>query len=734
MRYVLGALITALFVFHATGINSFGLIDRLENFAYDTRLALTLPGGIDERIVIVDVDERSLNKEGRWPWNRAKLATIVDNLFDEYGIGILGFDMVFPEEDGSGPIRDLSNSALSAGDDAFVEQLDYYAKTIDADARFAESMQGRPVVLGYVFHDDDKAESKGMLPPPAIEKRRWQRQWVYPAGKSNYSANRPSLQNAAQNAGFFTNAALDDDGLWRRVSMLIEYEDDLYPALSLAVAATYLGERVAPGVIEDSGLLLSYPTMEWISLGSRRIPVDDRVAALIPYRGEEGSFPYVSAVDVLHKQIEDPALLKDAIVLVGARATGLSDHRPSPIGLGRLFPGVEIHANLVAAILDDEFKHRPAYTRGMEVSLLVLISLLIMYGVRRMLPLAATLYCGALLAIVIAGNIAFWSVFDLVVPVASSCMLIAILYSLNMAYGYFGEARARRELGGLFGQYVPPELVEEMSADPGHYSLAGDRREMTVMFSDVRGFTHISETLDPRELSQLLNEFLTWFTRIIHDHRGTIDKYMGDGVMAFWGAPIRDERHADRAVAASLQLIEELPALRRTFAERGWPELRIGIGLNSGVMNVGNMGSDFRMAYTVVGDAVNIGARLEDITKNYGVDILVGEHTQRLVNDIAFREVDRVRLRGRDRPVTVYEPLGPRNIIEAQRMDELTLYRQGLNYYRRKEWDLAELQFINLKQMFPHNGLYAAYLERIRQYRSTPPDANWDGTHVYDNT
>jgi len=232
----------------------------------------------------------------------------------------------------------------------------------------------------------------------------------------------------------------------------------------------------------------------------------------------------------------------------------------------------------------------------------------------------------------------------------------------------------------------------------------------------------------------MLNEFLTWFTRVIHEHRGTIDKYMGDGVMAFWGAPIVDDRHASRALAASMQLVQELPSLQKLFSDRGWPEIRIGIGLNTGLMNVGNMGSDFRMAYTVIGDAVNIGARIEDITRYYGVAILVGEETRDQADEFTYREVDRVRLRGRDQPITIYQPLSLAEEDKGAFNDELKLYQQGLSYYRRQNWDLAELQFINLQRSHPETKLYETYLGRIRNFRLNPPGEDWDGTFAYEET
>jgi adenylate cyclase len=270
-----------------------------------------------------------------------------------------------------------------------------------------------------------------------------------------------------------------------------------------------------------------------------------------------------------------------------------------------------------------------------------------------------------------------------------------------------------------------------MSENPGNFSMEGESREMTVLFSDVRGFTTISEGLNPKELSQLMNEYMTPMTRIIHKHRGTIDKYIGDAIMAFWGAPIRDPAHARNAVLAALEMQVVLAVMRPRFIERGWPEVRIGVGLNTGVMSVGNMGSAFRMAYTVMGDAVNLGSRLESITKQYGVGILVGELTQQAVPDVVFRELDRVRVKGKDEPVAIFEPVGLAGQIDQAVLNEIELFRQAIILYRGQKWDLAEIHLLNLQKTSPESLVYSLYLERIAYFRANPPGVEWDGVFTF---
>ena len=318
-----------------------------------------------------------------------------------------------------------------------------------------------------------------------------------------------------------------------------------------------------------------------------------------------------------------------------------------------------------------------------------------------------------------------------VLPVALTVIMIFVMFLLNMSYGFFIERRRKAELGGLFGHYIPPELVEEMSNDPTTYSLEAEDREMTVLFSDVRGFTTLSEGLDPKELSSLMNEFLTPLTQIIHENRGTIDKYMGDCVMAFWGAPIADPEHATHALQSGLAMIERMYALRDEFLERGWPEIKIGVGINTGVMSVGNMGSEFRMAYTVMGDAVNLGSRLEGLTKQYGVDLLVGEDTKKYIDDYVFRKLDNVKVKGKAEPVEIFEPLGKVTEVSTEELDELRLYNEALKDYLNQDWSMAIKRFQNLQNLYVDRELYKLYLDRSKFFQDNPPGEDWDGVFTF---
>jgi adenylate cyclase len=309
---------------------------------------------------------------------------------------------------------------------------------------------------------------------------------------------------------------------------------------------------------------------------------------------------------------------------------------------------------------------------------------------------------------------------------------LLLLYAMNMSWGYFVESRTKRQLTGLFGQYVPPELVEEMSRDPENYSMAGRKAELTVLFSDVRGFTTISEGLEPDELATLMNQYLGAMTIVVRKHRGTLDKYIGDAIMAFWGAPVDDPEHARNAVLTGLEMHAALHELNKDLAARGWPELKIGVGVNTGPMTVGDMGSPVRQSYTVMGDAVNLGSRLEGITKQYGVGMIVGETTRELLKkEFVFRELDRVRVKGKEDPVGIYEPVGEEGKVERGDMEEIKLWNQALRAYRAQDWDQAELTLMNLQRMKPRY-LYDLYVKRVEHLRKEPPGENWDGVTVFE--
>jgi len=729
----LSAAITIFFLLNASYVTQWHFIKQLENAAYDVRLRTTMPGGQDDRIVIIDIDEKSLAEEGRWPWPRTRVAHLVDLLFDKYKIALLGMDVVWAEPDessGLGTLESLAANQLSENRE-YLEVLSSLRPGLMNDDIFAQSLKNRPVVLGYYFDTETRigeANKSGKLPSPVFTNADFNGRALNIFEASGFGANLSAIQDAATDAGHF-NPDPEIDGIVRKVPMLILHEEQYYASLSLAIARQLMGGlEVKPVFVEGTRDDESYSGMEWLQIGNYQIPVDEYARSLIPYRGPKESFFYVSASDILNDKLPIEQL-SGRIALLGTSAPGLLDLRSAPMQTN--YPGVEIHANLVAGFIDQNIKHSPAWVMGAEIVLLLLTGLFMGLLLPVMSPLIASIFTLVILVLSTLLNFYVWQSSDIVLPVASSLLLIVLLYVANMSYGYFIESRGKRQLAGLFGQYIPPEIVSEMSSEPAHFSLKGESRNMTVFFSDVRDFTSISESLDPSDLQDLMNELLTPVTRTIHQHRGTIDKYMGDAVMAFWGAPLNDPEHARHAVHAGLDIIGMLKDLRKEFQAKGWPPLRLGIGIHTGVMHVGDMGSEFRKAYTVMGDAVNLGSRLEGITKQYGVQFIVSESTKTVVNDVLYRELDEVRVKGKDKPVKIFEPLGIKGEVSSDARDELKLYDQARKYYKEQQWDLAELQFLNLQKQSPMTKLYSVYLDRIQYFRKDPPGDNWDGVFTY---
>lgn len=740
LRGLLAALLL-LFAGHVAHFYALPLLDTLDAVVYDGKVRWSANAALDDRIVIVDIDEKSLQALGRWPWSRDRMADLVDRLFDDYHASVLGFDVVFAEPDTSSGLTVLDRLASTAlrGNPGFQASLKQLRPTLDFDARFAAALRGRPVVLGYYFSSGNTVEhASGALPPASLPAGTFQGRSIAFSTWSGFGANLSVLQNAAVAGGHF-NPQVDPDGVTRRVPLLAEYRcaacaaAGYYEALSLAVVRQVVGaERIVPGYPADAGGS-AYGAMEWLALptsrGEIRIPVDENVAALVPFQGPQGHFRYVSAVDVLEKRV-DVGALSNRIVLVGTTAPGLLDLRVTPFDA--TYPGVELHASLIAGMLDGNLRNRPPYVIGADLLVLLVAGGLLVLFLPGASPLRATVITAFSTLVLVGVNLWAWSA-GLVLPLAAGVGAVITLYGVNMSWGYFVESAAKRQFAALFGHYVPPELVAEMARNPARYSMAGRKADLTVLFADVRGFTAIAEALPPDELALLMNEYLGQMTAIIRRYQGTLDKYMGDAIMAFWGAPVEDPDHARHAVAAALEMQQAVTLLNTRLLERGWPALRIGIGINTGVMTVGDMGSSVRRAYTVLGDAVNVAARLEPLGAVYGAGIVVGEETrQRLKGQMVLRELDRVRVKGRSESLRIFEPLGIEGAVSHDVAERLKLWNQVLRAYRQQLWDQAEVALLNLERMAP-DALYRLYTSRIAALRRSPPADGWDAVTRFDS-
>jgi adenylate cyclase len=514
--------------------------------------------------------------------------------------------------------------------------------------------------------------------------------------------------------------------------------------LALATARVALGaSKIKPIMFKPEELIglsgeevRTYGALKGILMNTKPQPLaiglERDLQVIIDYKGKGGpaggQYRYVSLVDVLHERVPMD-VLADNVVLVGTTSAGLRDLRASPTNID--YPGVEMHANVISSILDGDFKQEPDFSIGLQLGQHAVVGILLGVLLPLLTPLMSIIVSLSALGAVVGLNLYMFHSLNYVIPVAATMLLVASLFIFNLAWGYLFEFRKSRAMVNLFGEYVAPELVAEMAENPESYNMEGETRELTVLFCDVRGFTTISEGLSANQLREYINLYLTAMSEDIRGNRGTLDKYIGDAVMAFWGAPVALPDHASRAVATALKMLETANRLNADFLARNWPELKIGIGLNTGDMRVGDMGSKIRRAYTVMGDAVNLGSRLEGITKEYGVGLVVGEATKLAAPEFAYRELDRVRVKGKNEPVPIFEPIGLALEIDENTRAELDLWHEALGLVRAQKWEEAERLLRKLHGSYPERKLYELYLERIDYYRENPPGVEWDGVTTF---
>ena len=726
VRVLVSVGLSTVFLCHSIGFINIGIIERLELIAYDAHLKFTVPNKKSNDIVIIDIDESSLTAEGRWPWSRNKIAKLVENLFVDYQISMLGFDIVFAEPDSSSGLPILENLANTTfkSSQEFAVGLAGLRETLNYDKIFAESIARYPIVLGIYFNSTDvDAQKIGVLPEPLMTAEELKSSKDYVLKATGFGSNLKIFTESALGAGHFSQQP-DPDGVVRRQPMLINYQGNIYPSLSLEMIRRIMGSGEVQPLFASSGG--GYDSLEGLVIEGLNIPIDFEGKTLIPFRGGPGNFDYVSATDILNKNA-DVSLLKNKLVIVGTTAPGLFDMRATPVS--ETYPGVEIHASLISGLLNQRGLKQPEYVLGYEMIVLVIAGFVMTIAGALLSPFHASLFGILLIANIIGLSHLGWSN-GTVLPVASGILMVVAIFMLNMSYGYFVESRGKKLITGLFGQYVPPELVDEMAEAPNKYTQKAESKELTVLFSDVRDFTSISESLAPGDLSDLMNEYLTPMTKVIHQSRGTIDKYMGDAIMAFWGAPLGDDRHVKNALVAAKEMVLILKDINKIFEDKGWPKIQIGIGIHTGEMSVGNMGSTFRMAYTVLGDNVNLTSRLEALTKQYGVTCMVSEDIVKRDQENYFREIDRVRVKGKENPVSIFELMDEgmdKELLEK----ELNLNAKALQAYRNLDWSGATQLYRELSLLTTQPVKYEIFLDRIEFFKLTPPKADWEG--VFDH-
>jgi adenylate cyclase len=689
-------------------------------------------------VVIIDLDEKSLREVGQWPWPRTILADLVSKLA---GTGVLcvAFDVVFPEPDRLSPAN-LAHALPGLPPEAAAA----LAKVPGGDELFAQTIKRTPVVLGRAAREQGSSDpSPARTTPVAL---------VSAGGSSSADPlkklihfgglvrNVPVLEEAAPGLGIFMLAE-EKDNIVRRVPLAIAVGESIYPALSVEMLRIALKQNAYVIASNAAGV---ESIRVGPSKGGVRIPTDDQGRVWVHFADPDPR-RYVSAADVLAGRVP-PERLAGKLAIVGTSAAGLLDIKAT--AAGRSMPGVEVHAQLLEQVLAQELDSahaskplsRPNWAVGGEVILAAVVGLIIIV----VLPMAGAWWA---LGIAVAGIGALaavaWRLFateGFLIDVTYPAFVILVLYLLLTFVGYVREEAQRRRIRATFSLYAPPTVVARIEKDPALVKLGGEEREMTLLFSDVKGFSRISENYNAARLTQLINRLLNPLTKAILEQEGTVDKYMGDAIMAFWNAPVDQPDHARRACRAALELQrrvgpvnDEIRAECEAAGAKYMP-LAVGVGLNSGPCCAGNMGSDLRMNYTVLGDNVNVASRLEGQTRSYAVDIVVGESTQAAAPEFAYLELDLIRVVGKQEPVRIFALLGDEKLANDPAFKALAeVHAAMLAAYRAQDWTAARNFIARARALdFGLNlgGLYDIYVERIDEYSEVPPDPGWDTVYV----
>lgn len=702
----------------------------LELKLYDLKFrmrGLQKPG---PEVVIVAIDDASLKSLGRWPWSREVMAELLSRL-KAAGPRVIALDIIFAERQETAAlttIKNLRRVLKTSGEvsPTLLNLLEQEERRADADGHLARVIAGEPpVLLGFYFQN---VGGRSALKPDALMQTsapkgstynlvRWldKQPTALPImGAEGMEVNIPEIANAAAGSGFF-NMIPDVDGTIRWLPQAILYGPDLFTPLALVAVQHYLGNP-------PLGLTLSRLGVQNIRLGNLQLPVDHFSRLLINYLGPEGMFPYFSAADLMEGKLPAHAL-KDKIVLVGATAVGIYDLRVTPFS--GIYPGVEIQATLIDNLLRGQFLR---YPRTPQLpALLIVLSLGVLLGV--VLPRLSAAWSFIFTLFLVEGYTTFnyflFSRAGLQLELFYPLLVIGGIYTGITVQRFLHEEKERARVKKAFQSYVAPEVVDEILKHPERLHLGGERRELTILFTDIRGFTSLAETLEPEVLVELLHDFLNPMSEIIVTHGGTIDKYIGDAIMALFGAPLERPDHAALACRTALAMTNKLKELCQEWVARGRPPMRIGVGLNSGTVAVGNMGSDRLFNYTAIGDNVNLASRLEGLTKYYGTDILIsGATVQALDGNFILREVDLVRVKGKAQPLTIYQLLGE-GTPEPDLARFLEIYHQGRELFRHRQFQESAAAFAEALELQPEDIPSRHYLELSDKLLAEPPGPDW---------
>jgi len=711
-------------------------LEFMELKTYDLRFVYRGELNPGNEIALVVIDEKSLDEIGRWEWPRFVITELIDKL-KKCNAKVIGFDMAFPEPDQHSELKTITSikqeaEKLKIANQEFYDSLTKKAAQADTDTILARAIKEVDnVVIGCFFHKGKEVIKESSITDAQFEK--YASKYKYPfytlparSGKiqdfriteaQSLEVNLPSLTAASKLSGYF-NIIPDSDGVVRTIDLVTRYKDHFLIPLALQVLRHYFDYPEVELKFHEGGV-------EKVRLGNIDIPCDFEGKMLINYRGRQKTFKHYSFTDIIHDRISAYEFT-NKIVLVGATAIGIYDIRNTPFD--KIFPGLEVHANVIDTILRSDFLYRSQWVRLMDILIIIGMGLFTGLMLPRLKAISGALLTATIFFLYLFVACSVFTYYRLLVSIIYPVMVHLLIYIAITAYHYMIEEREKRRIRATFQHYLAASVVEEILKDPDKLKLGGEEKELAILFSDIRDFTSISERLSPSQIEQLLNEYFTSMTSVIFKYGGTLDKYMGDAIMAFFGAPLDQSDHHLRACLTATGMIEELKMLQQKWEKRELPPLDIGIGINSGLMVVGNMGSDSLFDYTVIGDNVNLGARLESLNKQYGTNIIVSEFTYRYVNDqFSFRELDLVQVKGKEKVVKIYELLGKENIPPKWEEMFLTHYEEGLKRYRNREWMRAIEEFSVALKAFPHDVTTRLYITRCEEFKKSPPPDDWGG-------
>ncbi len=728
----------AVFIGIIAYVNGISFLDLVELETIDLRFQSRGKVRPGPEVVLAVVDEKSIAREGKWVWSRSKFVNLLDRL-SAAGAKVVAFDIGFLEPDnrqliqtvekietGIRQLRDTSKDIENFLKDVRIES--------DNDLQLAKSMErsSAKVVLGYFFHTDRESAAhfnKEELDKNSQNLRGAEYKLIRYTSRAAKKvqlieafapeANIAVISQATQYAGTFSMKP-DPDGVIRRMPSVFKFRDYLYAPLSLMAISAYLDTPIA--------LDISTYGIDSVRLGKLLIPTDEYGNVFINYRGGPKTFPHLSVTDILQGKVPESAL-KDKIVLVGVTATGIYDLRVTPFA--SVYPGIEIHANVIDTVLRQDFLNQPEWGQFFDVLAMVVAGIFL--GL--VLPRVGVALGAVATAVVFLGHILMCYYFFVgqgwILNIVYPLSVIVLVYVSMTAYKYLVEAKQKRFIRGAFSTYLAPSVVKQLIDAPEKLGLGGEQRVITAFFSDVQGFTSISEKLTPHELVELLNEFLTEMTEIILRYEGTVDKFEGDAIIAFFGAPLDIPNHPEVACRACIDMQKRLGELREVWRSQQRPELKMRIGLCTGPAVVGNMGSRNRMDYTMMGDTVNTAARLEGVNKVYGIYTLISDTTYRALNgNLVTRELDSINVVGKKEPVIIYELVAYPEDLEANKKESMRLYAEGLEAYRNRDWDGAIASFEKALSVIPDDGPSTTLLTRCREFKTSPPPPDWNGSYT----